>query len=57
MDLRSAIHPAALELMLNSATNAAQKGQSQYSTLWKAFHKVEYGKVEVMERLSGSALE
>jgi hypothetical protein len=32
MDFRSAIHPAALDLMLGSASNAAQKGQSQYST-------------------------
>jgi len=32
MDLHSSIHPAALDLMLGSATNAAQKGQSQYST-------------------------
>ena len=32
MDLKSSIHPAALDLVLNSATNAAQKGQCQYST-------------------------
>jgi predicted RNA methylase len=32
MDLHSSIHPAALDLMLSSANNAAQKGQSQYST-------------------------
>ncbi len=30
-DLKSAIHPAALDLMLGSAGNAVQKGQSQYS--------------------------
>jgi hypothetical protein len=32
MDLKSSIHSAALDLMLGSATNAAKKGQSQYST-------------------------
>jgi hypothetical protein len=32
MDLKSAIHPGALDLMLSSATNATDKGQSQYST-------------------------
>ncbi|HEV7924446.1 MAG TPA: hypothetical protein VGR14_03780, partial [Verrucomicrobiae bacterium] len=32
MDLHSSIHPAALDLLFASATNAAQKGQSQYST-------------------------
>jgi hypothetical protein len=32
MDLKSAIHPGALDLLFNSATNATQKGQSQYST-------------------------
>jgi hypothetical protein len=32
MDLKSSIHPAALDLILDSASNAAQKGQSQYST-------------------------
>jgi predicted RNA methylase len=31
-DLKSAIHPEALDLVLDSANNAAQKGQSQYST-------------------------
>jgi hypothetical protein len=31
-DLRSGIHPAALDLVLDSAGNWAQKGQSQYST-------------------------
>ena len=31
-DLQSSIHPEALDLILGSATNAAQKGQSQYST-------------------------
>ena len=32
LDLKSAIHPEALDLVLDSAANAAQKGQSQYST-------------------------
>ena len=34
--------------LLESAPNAAAKGQAQYFTLWQAFHKVKYAKVEVM---------
>jgi hypothetical protein len=39
-----------LQPLFESASNAAQKGQSQYFTLCKAFHNVKYGKVEVMKR-------
>ena len=51
------IAPEILQPFFESAANAAERGQSQYFTLWKAFHKVKYGEVDVMERLSSSALE
>jgi len=44
----SAINPLINQELLESAHNAAAKGQAQYFTLWQAFHKVKYAKVEVM---------
>ena len=49
--LKSGIAPAAVQELFQSARNAADKGQAQWFTLWKAFHNVKYAKVEVMERL------
>ena len=47
----TAIAPANLQAVLDSAANAVHKGHAAWWTLWKAFHNVKYAKVEVMQRL------